>query len=579
MIGSLDIEALHQALNALLNRHEVLRTTISSDGGRVVQTVGESRAIELAIADLGVRRTETQDEALDDFIKEQARRPFDLAHDVMLRATLVRVSDSDHVLVLILHHIATDGWSSGILTRELSTIYNATRDGVQPRLDELPIQYADYSVWQSAKLTDEKLRGQMAFWSRHLDGAPDVLELPGDRVRQEPWSFDGARHSFQFSPHLSDSLRRLGREANTTLFATVLAAFATLLSRLSGTYDIVLGTPIAGRRCVETERLIGFFVNTLALRIDLSGDPSFRELLGHVHDVACEAFTNQDMPFEKLVQQLRPQRFLGRSPLFHVMFVLQNAPRSRLDLKDLETRKLTAHNGTTKFDLTISLVDAPEGIRGHMVYSTEVFDSASIRRICSQFETLLTAIVADLGCPISELPLLSKSDYEQVRDRWNATARDFPRDATVHELFAKQAATGPDAVAVADGELTLTYARLDAMADRLASRLRASGVGLEDCVALLLPRSPGLIAALLAILKAGAAYVPLDTRQPWTRNRFLLVDCRAKVLITTKDQDLPCDDGGPEILRIDTGDASSSVSVVGTEAERPHGSRRTTWPM
>jgi amino acid adenylation domain-containing protein len=568
MAGPLDREALRHALNAVVNRHEVLRTTFSSTGEHVVQMIAESVPVELPIIDLERRHAGSErDAALDEVLVMEARRPFDLSRDAVMRANLVRLSDRDHVLALTLHHIATDGWSAGILARELSALYNAACDGVEPRLAELPIQYADYSVWQRVMLSGDELQRQLAYWKKQLHGAPDTLELPADRPRANVKSFDGARHSFQFSSELASSLHELCRKSDTTLFATTAAAFATLLNRYSASQDVVFGTPIAGRRRVETEHLIGFFVNTLALRIDLSGDPTFRELLQRVHGVAYDAFAHQDVPFEKLVEELQPHRRLSHSPLFQIMFALQNAPRSELKLKDVESRRISVHNRTSKFDLTMSLVDAPEGLRGRIVYDTQLFDPSTIQRLCGHFEVLLAGIVASPECRLSELPLLPAGERELLLNQWSGATAEVPIEETIHRLFEARAAATPDAIAVMFEGQSVTYRQLNERANRLAHRLRALTYGPGTPVALCLERSIELVIGLLGVLKSGGAYVSLDPSHPPQRLAQVLQASGAPVLLThTQFRDrFP----GSEVRVVCLDDMAEDAFIAGHSDQNP----------
>jgi amino acid adenylation domain-containing protein len=552
LVGQLDVGALESALNAVVSRHEVLRTTIASAGEEVMQIIAEACSLKLPVIVLDQHSTEAdRSKALDDLINQQATRTFDLSRDAMLRACLVRLGDQDHALVLTLHHIATDGWSTGVLARELSTFYNATRDGVVPMLPELHVQYADYAAWQRNRLSGESLQAQLAYWKRQLDGAPEDLELPTDRPRSHVKSLSGGKHAFQFSQELSNALREISQQGGTTLFATLAAAFATLLGRCSGSNDIVFGTPIAGRRRVELEGLIGFFVNTLPFRVDMAGDPTFLELLGRVHETSCEAFTHQDVPFERLVEELRPRRRPGHSPLFDVMFALQNAPRSALELQGLESRRIPVHNGTSKFDLTVTMVDGAGGLRGNVVYREHLFEVATIRRLCGQFETLLQGIVAHPRRRVSDLPLLTPADRRQLLDQWSHSPSDPPVEDTIHRLFEAQVEATPDLPAVVCDDHSLTYRQLNDRANRLARRLRGLGVGPRTLVAISLERSIDLVVGFLGILKAGAAYVPLDPCQPTHRLSAMLTAAGAPVLVTQSQLRACFSDAAARVICID----------------------------
>ncbi|MFN7730408.1 MAG: amino acid adenylation domain-containing protein [Pirellula sp.] len=534
LAGSLNVDALRSALNSVVNRHEVLRTTIRSTGEHVVQTIERWRPVELLIVDLDQQLAgDERETALKECLAAEAKRPFDLSRDSVLRARLVRLTDHEHVLALTLHHIATDAWSSGILARDIATFYNAFCSGSEPQLLKLPVQYADYAVWQRKNLSSGELQAQLEYWRTQLEGASETLELPTDRPRSHQKTHDGAQHSFQLSASVSNSLRQLVRDADTTLFSTTASAFATLLSRYSNSHDIVLGTPIAGRRRVESEGLVGFFVNTLALRIDLVGDPTFEELLQRVHGVAVDAFANQDVPFEKLVEELRPQRRLSHTPLFQVMFALQNAPRRELKLSGIESSRVSVHNGTSKFDLTLTLVDTPDGLRGRMVYDTQLFDASTIERMCRHYETLLEGVAATPESRLSELPLLSPNERELLLKSWSGAHNAVAITATIHQLFEAQVAEVPDNPAVVFEDQVITYRQLNERANSLAQRLRAHNVAPGTSVAICMERSIEWVVGLLGILKAGGAYVPLDPSNPPQRIASAMETAAVRVLLTT----------------------------------------------
>jgi amino acid adenylation domain-containing protein/non-ribosomal peptide synthase protein (TIGR01720 family) len=532
--GALDLTALERSFNELLRRHESLRTTFQTDQDGVVQVISPSASLSLATTDLrGLSETDRAVE-VPRLTEEEARHSFDLARGPLLRMRLLRLGEHEHILLLTMHHIVSDGWSVGLLIRELSALYASFSKGQPPALPELPIQYADYAAWQRRWLQGEALEAQLAYWRKQLDGAPRALELPTDHPRPSVQTFRGASHPLRLSKSLSEELAALSRHEGVTPFMTLLAAFQTLLYRYSGQDDISVGSPIAGRNRAEVEGLLGFFVNTLVLRGRLSGDLSFRELLGQAREATLEAQAHQDLPFEKLVEELKPERDLSRSPLFQVMFTLQPDPIPELKLPGLTVRVQEHESLTSKFDLGLSLTETADGFTGTLEYSTDLFEAPTIARMAGHLRTLLEAIVSNPGQHLSELPLLPPEELQRVLVEWNSTAADYPRHSCIHEVFEAQVARRPDAIALEFGSARLTYQELDARSNQLAHYLRRLGVGPDSRVALCLERSLELIISLLGILKAGGAYVPLDSSYPRERLSFMLEDSRPQVLVTTR---------------------------------------------
>ncbi|HZF10318.1 MAG TPA: amino acid adenylation domain-containing protein, partial [Thermoanaerobaculia bacterium] len=464
--------------------------------------------------------------------REEALRPFDLGRGPLLRATLLRLAEPRHLLLLTLHHIVADGWSMGILVRELGELYGAAAAGRPAVLPELPISYADFAVWQREWLAGGALAEPLAWWREHLAGAPAVLDLPLDRPRPPVPSFRGAHLPVRLPADLSRALAVYGRTRGATPFMVLSAAFAALLSRLSGAEDLVVGSPVANRERPEVSGLIGFFVNTLALRHDLSGDPAFAGFLDRVRTGTMAALAHQDVPFERLVEELAPERDLRHTPLFQVFFALQNAPVGPLALPGLALEPLLLSNGRAKFDLSLALAEAVDGLAGSFEYATDLFDAATVERLAARFERLLAGALERPETRLSELPLLSAEEREQLVVDWAARVSDYPREATLDGLFAEVAAHRPDAVALVDGERQLSYGALAARAGHLAGRLRALGVAPEVRVGLLLPRSLEMVVATLAVLRAGGVYVPLDPTHPEERLAFLLSDTGAPVVVT-----------------------------------------------
>jgi amino acid adenylation domain-containing protein len=530
--GRLRVSALEQSLKEIVRRHEALRTSFSQVNGQPVQVVHETTGMNLSVTDLrGLEERQREVEARR-LAGEEARRGFDLAHGPLVRASLLRLAEEDHVLVLTLHHIVSDGWSMGVLIREMAALYEAYSKGRASPLQELPIQYADYAFSQRQWLTGELLDEHLHYWKQQLGGSLPVLELPSDRPRPVVQSRRGASHSFELSASLSAGLRKLSREQGVTLFMTLLGAFQVFLMRLSGEPDVVVGTPVANRTRVETESLIGFFVNTLVLRTDLSGEPSFEEVLRRVREVCLGAYAHQDVPFEKVVEALEPDRSLSHAPLFQVMFALQNTPRQELTLAGLSLTPLTIESKTAKFDLTLAFVDTDEGLRGAVEYNVDLFDATTISRLVENFETLLEGIVAAPARRIGNLPLLPEAQRRRQLREWNDTRVEYPAGRCVHHLFEAQAQRTPDAIALIFEEQQLTYGELNERATLLAQHLRGLGVRPEVLVGLMLDRSVEMLVGLLGILKAGGAYVPLDPAYPPRRLALMLEDARMPVIVT-----------------------------------------------
>ncbi len=530
--GALRLPALQESLDALVARHEVLRTTFVSQEGSLTQVPAVNARVELSLIDLRELPEDERPAQVFHLLQEAAQQPFDLTRDLMLRGTLLQLVETDHVLLLTVHHIATDGWSMGILVRELATLYHAFVSGKPALLPELPLQYADYAVWQRQWLQGEVLSSQLAYWQRQLANAPTFLELPADRPRPPVQSANGATHLLELPRDLTGALKDLSRREGSTLFMTVLAAFQTLLYRYSGQEDLLVGTPVANRNRTEIEGLIGFFVNTLVLRCNLAGRPTFRELLHRTREVALEAYAHQDLPFEKLVEELRPERSLSHTPLFQVMFALQNAPPDALELPGLTLTPMALENRIAKFDLTLSLVEESGRLRGRLEYNTDLFDAATIARMAGHLQTLLEGIVADPEQRVSDLPLLTQGERQELLVRWNETSAPYPAEHCIHQLFEAQVERTPNAIAVVWGKQQLTYQELNRRANQLAHHLRQLGVGPEVLVGLCLERSVEMVVAILGILKAGGAYVPLDPAYPKERLTFILEDSQAPLVIT-----------------------------------------------
>ena len=434
--GEINKIALEQSLNEIVRRHEALRTTFSMIGGEPVQVIAPSPTVSLSIEDLTGCPEEEREEKARQLVREEAHRPFDLSEAPLFRAGLIRLGDEDHILLLTMHHIVSDGWSMGVLQRELSVLYRAFINGQPCPLSDLPIQYGDYAIWQREWLQGEILDRQLRYWKQQLEGIPAVLILPTDHPRPAVQSFRGRTQSIELSKGLTEGLKELSRKEGVTLFMTLLAAFQGLLYRYTGQGDVVVGSPIANRNRSEIEGLIGFFVNTLVLRSNLSGNPSFRELLGRVRKTALGAYEHQDLPFEKLVEELQPERSLSYSPLFQVMFVLQNASGTGLELEGLNVSSVRVGTETAKFDLTLSIHETPPGLSGSLQYNTDLFDDASITRMLEHFQILLKGIVVDPHQRISDLPILTEAEKRQLLVEWNEP-RETIRKTSVFMNYLK----------------------------------------------------------------------------------------------------------------------------------------------
>jgi len=525
--GTLDVAALESAFSELIRRHEALRTTFRDLHGEPVQVIGNAEPFTITVEEL----SGLPEAAL---IREEVQRPFNLSTGPLIRARLLRLSPEDHILLVSMHHIVSDGWSMGVLVREVAALYEAYAIGEESTLKELSLQYGDYAVWQREWLRGEVLERQLDYWRGQLAGVPPVLELPSDRPRPHVQTFRGATLPFKLSKELSEELRALSRREGVTLYMTLLASLQTLLSRYSGQDDIAVGTPIANRRHGEIENLIGFFANTLVMRTDVSGNPTFVSLVQRVKEMALGAYTHQDVPFEMLVEMLQPERSMSYTPLFQVLFALQNAPQEKLELSGLTLDLLNIDSGTAHFELALLLEETDEGLEGVCEYSTDLFDEPTIFRLLGHFETLLKGVINNPNQHLSELSLLSQTERRQLLEEWNTPAEHFSSELCVHELFERQAERTPGDVAVMFEETQLSYRELNERADKLAHRLRTLGVGPEQVVGVMLERSIEMIVGILATLKAGGAYMPLDASYPPERLQFMIEDAKPVVILTAE---------------------------------------------
>jgi amino acid adenylation domain-containing protein len=530
--GQLNVEALQQSFNEIVSRHEALRTNFQTREGQAVAIISEEKPLTLTIFDISELPANQQQAEIKQQAAQETQQPFDISSDLLLRVKLLRLSEQEHILLLTMHHIVSDGWSIGVLVEELATLYQAFCEGQPSLLPRLPIQYVDFAAWQRQWLQGEVLETQISYWLEQLENAPKVLELPTDYPRPAIQTYRGATYSFELSKELSASLNKLSQQQGSTLFMTLLAGFQILLWRYTGQQDIVVGSPIANRNWAEIEGLIGFFVNTLVLRTNLAGNPSFEELLKRVREVALGAYAHQDLPFESLVEQLQPQRDLSHTPLFQVMFVLQNTPMSALELPGLTLTPLESDNDSAKFDLSLYMTETESGLVGSFEYNTDLFAQSSIQRMAGHLQTLFEGIIANSQQRLSDLPLLTKFEQHQLLREWNDTEVEYTQQQCIHELFEAQVEKTPDAIAVIFETEQLNYRELNQRTNQLAHYLRSLGVKPEVLVGICVERSLDMVIGLLAILKAGGAYLPLDPTYPQERLAYMLENAQVPILLT-----------------------------------------------
>ncbi|SDY15893.1 non-ribosomal peptide synthetase, partial [Myxococcus xanthus] len=533
--GRLDRALLTRCVNEVVRRHESLRTTLRSHGGDPVQVVAPSLELTLPEEDLSALSLEAQGDEVRRRIIAEANFEFDLSAGPLLRVGILRL-DAQHALVLLtLHHSVTDQWSLGVFLQELMALYKAFEEGQPSPLPELELQYPDYARWQREQFETRELAGQLDYWRRQLTPQPSALVVPSDHPRPALKTYRGGWHHFRLEPELARKLKQLAQKEGATLFMVLMAAYQTLLHRYSGQQDFAVGSPVANRRAPELEPLIGFFVNMLVMRADASGDPTFRSFLHRVRQVCLDAYSHQDVPFDKLVEELQPPRDPSRNPFFEAVFVLQNVPQPALRIPGLLARYVELDLGVSQFDLLMELrEDRPDRFIGRIEYCADLFDAKTVERMDRHYVRLLESVVENADQRLSELPLLRTEERQQLLVDWNAKSTAFPRETPIHSLFSEQAARAPDAVALVSGETLVTYAELERRANQLAHHLRTYGVSRGTRVGLCLERSPDMVVGLLAILKAGGAYVPIDHHYPAERISLLLQEAGIGVLVTTK---------------------------------------------
>ncbi len=532
--GPLHVAALAQSLNEIVARHEALRTIFSTVDGQPIQVVNPALQLALKTTDLSELPTAAREREVKRLAQAEAGRAFDLARGPLLHVELLRLADDEHVLLLTMHHIIADGWSMGVLIREAAELYEAFTAERPSPLAALPIQYGDYAHWQRQTLTGAQLEKLTAYWKQHLAGAAPVLELPTDHPRPAAQSYRGGKQTQTLSVELTTRLLQLAQANGVTPFILLLAAFKVLLYRYTGQTDIVVGAGIANRNRAELEDLIGFFINTLVLRTDLDENPTFRELLAREKDVALNGFAHQDLPFDKLVEELQPERSLSHMPLFQVMFAMQNAPQSELRLPGVTLSLEQLHSDTAKFDLMLTVVERDAHFVCTFEYSADLFEADTITRMLGHLTALLDGISANADEHIARLPMLPPAERNRTLSEWNNTATTYERDLCVQQIFEHQTERTPDALAIINGDERLSYAELNERANQLAHYLHTLGIEAESLVGVYVEQSVDMLVALLAILKAGGAYLPLDPTQPAERLAYMLADCRVPVLLTHK---------------------------------------------
>ncbi|BAZ14313.1 amino acid adenylation domain-containing protein [Calothrix sp. NIES-4071] len=532
LFGELNTAAFEMAVQEIVRRHEVLRTNFKMVNDSAVQVIAGQPTVTISIVDLQQVPYLEQSNKVQQLALSEVQKPFDLSNDSLLRVTLLRLSEKSHVLLLTMHHIISDGWSMGVFINELSELYQAFCNGQPSQLPELLIQYADFAYWQRHWLSGEVLQTQLNYWKQNLTGIPPLLELPTDRPRPSVQTFQGSFTEFLLNQELTSQIKALSQKSGTTLFMTLLAAFATLLSRYSGQEDIVIGSPIANRNRSQVESLIGFFVNTQVLRTKLHGNPNFSELLERVRETTLGAYDHQDLPFEKLVEELQPERSLSHTPLFQVMFVMENTPIGKLELPGLTITPLELENITAKFDLTLSIEETASGLLCGWEYNSDLFGVTTIEQMAVHFQTLLESIVKNPLQRVAQLPLLSATEQHQLLVEWNNTGADYPLEQTFTQQFEAIVEKNPLSIAVVFENQQLTYQQLNARANRWARHLVSLGVGAETIVALNSERNIDFLTAMLAVFKAGAAYLPLNPDHPTERNRQVLEQSQVSLVLS-----------------------------------------------
>lgn len=569
--GTLVIDALRAAIPRLVERQEALRTTFGLDDGKPVQKIAaHAPPVEMlcGFQDVEALPSQQQAGAIKDLVRREAARAFDLEQGPLFFCHVLRRAVDDHILLVTLHHIISDGWSIGILIRELKELYAAEAAGAPAALPELPIQYADYAVWQQQRFENGDMESQAAWWTRELQGAPTVLHLPSDRHRPAVQSFRGAQFRLDFDIRLTAQLKQFGRQEQATLFMTLIAGFAVLLYRYTGQTDLLIGTPVANRPQKELHGLIGCFVNAIVIRVQLGATVTFREVARQVRRTSIEAFEHQELPFEQLVQRLGITPEPSRNPLFQVMFLLQNNERPEPSAAGLQIEECDGRSASSRFDLSLSMEEIQGGLSGFWEYSSDLFEPETIRRMTAHFQALMAGLLREPDQPVSTVPYLDEQEIAQI-ENWNATARPYAISELAHQLFERRASEFPDNRAVLQGNRAVTYRELNARANWIAARLKAEGIGVDDLVGICSERSIEWIAGLLGVLKAGAGYVSLDPRYPADRLRFMIEEAKPRVALVGKGLAALFEGSGVTLWILGDEDASSAAELNPAPMGRP----------
>ncbi|MGZ4164197.1 MAG: non-ribosomal peptide synthetase, partial [Tumebacillaceae bacterium] len=554
MKGSVDLVILERCINEVIKRHETMRTSFATVNEEPVQVIAPEVSLTLEVIDLQAQfaALAEREAAANRMAREIAQVPFDLTQAPLMRAKMLQLDASDYVLVLVMHHIVSDGWSLGVVIQEIVAMYTAFYHGQPSPLPELPVQFGDYTMWQRESQQGDALDKQLEYWKQQLSGTLPILHVPTDAPRPMMQTYHGAKYNALIPDRLVKAVNDLSQQEGATAFMTLMALFKVLLYRYTGQEDLIVGTPIAGRSRREIEPLIGMFVNTLAFRTDLSGNLTFRDLLARVKKVSVDAFANQDVPFEKLVDELQPERNPSHPLLVQVLFILQNAPLGTLELPGMTLESENIDNKTSKFDLTLGLIEKPNGLMGEWEYNTDLFSEATIARMMEHYVVLLEEVVQNPDRPIAQLPMLTSEERTQLA-AWNDTARAYPGDeVTIQQLFEAQVERTPERVAVHFEGQELTYAELNRRANQLANRLQQWGVGPETMVGICLDRSLEMLVGMLGIMKAGGAYVPIDPGYPAERIAYVLEDANTPVVLTQQHLQEKVTTGQAKVLCLDS---------------------------
>ena len=568
LTGVLHVDILERSLTEIVRRHEILRTNFVEIEGNPSQIIHPPQPVTMSVIDLQEFASTDRETELHRLANQEAKIPFNLEKDALLRVTLLRLAPQEHILLITLHHIIADAWSIGLFLRELSSLYKSFVEAKPANLPELPIQYADFSQWQNQYLTKETLVDQLAYWKEQLAGIPPVSGLPTDRPRPPIQTFNGGVEFFEISKALTEKLKNLSQKSGGTLFMTIMTAFFILLARYTGEEDIVVGIPIANRLRVELESLMGCFLNTLVLRSQLHDNPTFLELLQKVRQTALNAYANQELPFEQLVEALQPERSLSHNPLCQVLFAWENVQMKPLELPNLQVTPLKTGHSTARTDLCLEMIESGQCLQGLFEYSTDLFDVATIRRMINHFQMLLEGIVANPEQTVMTLPLLTAEERHQILETWKATTTTYPQEKSIAAIFEEQVNLRGNAIAAKFDDTEISYAELNTKANHLAHYLQNKGIGTQELVGICVDQSVEMLIGLLGILKAGAAYVPLDKDYPDDRLELMLTDAGVRVVITQQQQAARFADRGHEIICLDR--EWSEITQTPNSLKNPH---------